>query len=88
VVAVCPGSVETPVLRTSAELFKGNRTIASTLDSWGAMHPIGRIGRPEQVAEVIAFLASPRASFITGGKYKIDCGLTTQRAVVYPEDAS
>ncbi len=87
VVAVCPASVETPMLRTSADLFKGEGTAAETLDSWGMMHPIGRIGQPEEVAELIAFLASPRASFITGGEYKIDGGLCTQLAVALPDEA-
>jgi len=85
VVAVCPGSVDTPMLRHSADLFKGEGTADATLAAWGRMHPLGRIARPEEVAEMIAFLASPRASFVTGGEYTVDGGLTAALAVVLPD---
>lgn len=85
VVAVCPASVETPMLEWAADLFKGDHTKEQTLANWGAMHPIGRIGKPEEVAELIAFLAGPNAAFITGGEYKIDGGLCTQLAVALPD---
>lgn len=75
VVAVCPASVETPMLDASADLFKGDRSREAMLDAWGRMHPIGRIARPDEVADLIAFLAGPRASFITGAEYKIDGGM-------------
>ncbi len=82
---VCPGSVDTPMLRWAADLWKGNQTQEQTLAAWGRMHPIGRIGTAEEVAELIAFLAGPRASFVTGGEYKIDGGLTTALGVALPE---
>ena len=86
VVAVCPGSVDTPMLRWAADLWKGEgQTTEELVDSWGQMHPIGRVGTPEDVAELIAFLASDRATFITGGEYKIDGGLLSAIAVVLPE---
>jgi NAD(P)-dependent dehydrogenase (short-subunit alcohol dehydrogenase family) len=56
------------------------------VEAWGKMHPLGRVGTPEDVAELIAFLASDRASFITGGEYKIDGGLLSAIAVVLPEE--
>lgn len=83
--AVCPGSIETPMLRHSADLFKGDGTVDETLAAWGQMHPLGRVGTPEDVAELIAFLASDRASFITGGEYKVDGGLMAAISVVLPE---
>lgn len=83
--AVCPGSINTPMLRHSADLFKGEQTVAETLAAWGQMHPIGRLGTPGDVAELIAFLASDRAAFITGGEFKVDGGLMAQIAVVLPE---
>jgi NAD(P)-dependent dehydrogenase (short-subunit alcohol dehydrogenase family) len=85
VVAVCPGSVDTPMLRWAADLWKGDKTGDEMVDSWGKMHPLGRVGTPDDVAELIAFLAGPRASFITGGEYKIDGGLLSAIAVVLPE---
>ena len=85
VVAVCPASVETPMLRWSADLFKGEGTREQMLAAWGRMHPLGRIGQPEEVAELIAFLAGPRAGFITGGEYKIDGGMLSQLGVHLPE---
>ena len=86
VVAVCPGSIDTPMLRYAADIWKGDQTSDDMVEAWGKMHPLGRVGTPEDVAELIAFLASDRASFITGGEYKIDGGLLSAIAVVLPED--
>jgi NAD(P)-dependent dehydrogenase (short-subunit alcohol dehydrogenase family) len=83
--AVCPASVDTPMLRWSANLFKGDNTADETVESWGRMHPMGRVARPEEVAEVIAFLAGPRASFVTGGEYKVDGGMLAALGVSLPE---
>ena len=83
--AVCPASVNTPMLRWSAGLFKGEKTVEETLEGWGRMHPVGRVARAEEVAEVIAFLASPRASFVTGGDYKVDGGMLAALGVSLPE---
>jgi NAD(P)-dependent dehydrogenase (short-subunit alcohol dehydrogenase family) len=40
-----------------------------------ATHPLGRIGTPEEVAEVVCFLASPAASYVTGAEWRVDGGL-------------
>lgn len=48
-----------------------------------AQHPVGRVGRPEDVAQLCAFLLSERASFITGQNYVIDGGMT--RKMIYEE---
>lgn len=84
VVVVCPASVETPMLRASADRFKGERSREAILAEWGRMHPLGRIAQPEEVADLIAFLAGPHAAFITGGEYTIDGGLRSTLPVVLP----
>jgi NAD(P)-dependent dehydrogenase (short-subunit alcohol dehydrogenase family) len=83
--AVCPGSIDTPMLRWAVDLFRGDRPPQDLIDEWGRSHPLGRIGRPEEVGDVIAFLAGPGASFITGADIKVDGGLTAQAAVALPE---
>ncbi len=83
--AVCPASVDTPMLRWSADLFKGEKTAEETLEGFGKMHPLGRVARAEEVAEVIAFLAGPEASFVTGGEYKVDGGMLAALGVQLPE---
>lgn len=83
--AVCPGSVYTPMLRWAADLFKGSKSAEETVKDWGKAHPLGRVATPEEVAEVIAFLASPRARFVTGSEYKVDGGLLAALGVGLPE---
>ena len=83
--AVCPGSVDTPMLRWAADLFKGSKSAEETVKDWGKAHPLGRVATPEEVAEVIAFLASPRARFVTGSEYKVDGGLLAALGVGLPE---
>jgi NAD(P)-dependent dehydrogenase (short-subunit alcohol dehydrogenase family) len=72
--AVCPGSVDTPMLRWTASL---DPEPSSVLDACRAMHPLGRIAEPAEIAEVICFLAHERASFVTGSVYTVDGGLLT-----------
>jgi meso-butanediol dehydrogenase/(S,S)-butanediol dehydrogenase/diacetyl reductase len=77
VVSVSPGSVRTPILALAARTLDGaDADIEAVFARFGAAHPIGRIGEPEEVAELVAFLASDKAGFITGSDHKIDGGLT------------
>jgi NAD(P)-dependent dehydrogenase (short-subunit alcohol dehydrogenase family) len=70
--AVAPGSVDTPMLRWAIDLDKNPRALERAIE---AMHPLGRIGKPREVAECVAFLASSRASFVTGITLICDGGL-------------
>jgi NAD(P)-dependent dehydrogenase (short-subunit alcohol dehydrogenase family) len=85
VVAVCPASVDTPMLRWGADVWRGKRSNDEMIAAWGKMHPIGRVGTAEEVAELIAFLTGPKAGFITGGEYKIDGGMLAALGVTLPE---
>ncbi|WP_214323002.1 SDR family oxidoreductase [Nonomuraea sediminis] len=83
---VCPGSVDTPMLRKAAAGFSdGAEAVDQLVAAWGRSHPLGRVARPEEVAESIAFLAGERASFITGIALPVDGGLLAQAAVTLPD---
>lgn len=68
--AVGPGFIETPLLQKpeSAEIVAGVVPL----------HPIGRLGQPEEVAAVVTFLASDEASFVSGSYYTVDGAYTAQ----------
>ena len=69
---VTPAATDTPMLRAG---FAGDPTGFAQL---GSMHPIGRIATPEEVAEVVAFLASDAAGAITGSVIAIDGGISAR----------
>jgi meso-butanediol dehydrogenase / (S,S)-butanediol dehydrogenase / diacetyl reductase len=79
--SISPGSVRTPMLARSAAHFSPDAPTETAFARFAAAHPLGRIGTPEEVAELAAFLASERAAFCTGGDYLVDGGLLAGLAV-------
>jgi len=67
--AVCPGPVDTP-------LIAGVNALQGLRQSWEETVPLGRFARPEEIAAVVAFLASDDASYIAGAAIAVDGGLT------------
>ncbi|HEX6335530.1 MAG TPA: SDR family oxidoreductase [Jiangellaceae bacterium] len=83
--AVCPGSVDTPMLRWAAERFGDGRATGDVVAEWGRAHPMGRVASAAEVASAVAYLAGPDASFVTGADLKVDGGLTAALNVALPE---
>jgi len=73
--SISPGSIRTPMLARSAGHFSPDLPVEEVFQRFGAAHPLKRIGLPEEVAELAAFLASEKAAFCTGGDYLVDGGL-------------
>lgn len=71
-VAICPGTVDTPMLRKAIQLSPKPEEV---LQECNEMHPVKRIGTPEEIAELILFCCSDKAGFMTGQPIRIDGGL-------------
>jgi NAD(P)-dependent dehydrogenase (short-subunit alcohol dehydrogenase family) len=69
---VCPGAIDTPMLRWAASLSNDPEKVIETCNR---MHPLGRVGKAQEVADAIVYLASPMASFITGAALIVDGGM-------------
>jgi meso-butanediol dehydrogenase / (S,S)-butanediol dehydrogenase / diacetyl reductase len=73
--SVSPGPIDTPMLRVAARVNEEGRDREKIYAEAGKRLPLGRIGAPSEMAEVIAFLASDRASYVTGADVVADGGL-------------
>jgi NAD(P)-dependent dehydrogenase (short-subunit alcohol dehydrogenase family) len=69
--AVAPGAIET-------EMYDRFAADDETRDALRSMHPLGRTGRPEEIASGVVWLCSPEASFVTGHTLTLDGGFTAQ----------
>ena len=67
---ICPGAIDTPLLGAAAD--------PRILERFREVIPLGRLGRPEEMANVVLFLASDLASFVTGSAFVADGGQTAK----------
>ncbi len=84
VLAICPGTIDMDMVRQAAARAGGD--IEETIRQWGKMHPIGRIGTGKDIANVVLFLASDKASFMTGEYVCVDGGYMALGAWASPTD--
>ncbi|MFA6409709.1 MAG: SDR family oxidoreductase [Gammaproteobacteria bacterium] len=75
---VCPGTTETPMYNKAIEAICRKNNISKDVISkkLAEAQPMGRIGKPEEVAEMVLFLCSDKSSFTTGALYSVDGGFT------------
>ena len=78
--AVCPGTIETPLYHTAINNYceKSGAEKIKVHQEEAALQPLGRLGQPQEVADLVLFLASDKAKFITGSLQVIDGGYTAQ----------
>ncbi len=78
--AICPGTVETPSLlqRVRAQAESSGKAYEETYAAFAARQPIGRLGRPEEVAALAVYLGSDESAFTTGATLVIDGGWTAE----------
>jgi NAD(P)-dependent dehydrogenase (short-subunit alcohol dehydrogenase family) len=71
--AICPAVINTPMLQREIDMHEDKAAYLKEMD---ALHPVGRVGRPEEVAFAVLMVSSDEASFITGANISVDGGLT------------
>ncbi len=85
-VAICPGSIRTPLLEWAAEEEVGKEHVEDKIREWGQVYPMKRVGNPEDVGYLTAFLISDLSSFINGSCITIDGGLISLIPITTPSD--
>jgi Enoyl-(Acyl carrier protein) reductase len=71
--AICPGFIQTPMLQMALDIDEVRAGFEQAA-------PLGRIGQPAEVVQAVAFLMSPKASFITGAHLVVDGGVISRHA--------
>ncbi len=77
--AVCPSTIRTPLSEVAMQRWADQEFGGNIEQAWSVearAHPLGRVGTPEEVANLVYFLASDAAGFVTGSLHLIDGGLT------------
>lgn len=72
--AICPGVVDTPIHQ--GRVGDGREALGSFLEEMGQLHPLGRVGKPEEVAALTLFLASDDSPWTTGAVVTVDGGIS------------
>ncbi len=82
VMAVNPGTVDTPLVAEAADasVREDATTVEELRATWAECHPVGRIAQPPEIASVVTFLATSRASFMTGSWVNVDGGMMAKGA--------
>ena len=83
--SVSPGCIDAPMTKYAASQNTTADKQRQLMETWGRMQPLGRMGTAEEVAEVVTFLGSDRASFCTGADFRVDGGLMASLGVKLPD---
>ncbi|MEO2167434.1 MAG: SDR family oxidoreductase, partial [bacterium] len=69
--SIHPGATETPIMDSFVNHERDREAVVA---AFGSKHPIGRVGRPDEIASVAVFLASDESSYVTGAEIVVDGG--------------